>query len=147
MSEVSTVGIDLAKSVFQVHGADTSGAVVFRKKLRRDQVLTFFSTLPRCVVAMEACASAHYWAREIALAGHETRLISPAYVKPFVKRQKNDMAGPTEQRLQILRHAPPEPVHARLRVSPRSGSGENHLWTTRVYHSAARRSLKDLTFL
>lgn len=92
MGEVSTVGIDLAKSVFQVHGADTSGAVVFRKKLRRDQVLTFFSTLPRCVVAMEACASAHYWAREIALAGHETRLIPPAYVKPFVKRQKNDMA-------------------------------------------------------
>ena len=92
MGEVSTVGIDLAKSVFQVHGADTSGAVVFRKKLRRDQVLTFFSTLPRCVVAMEACASAHYWAREIALAGHETRLIPPAYVKPFVKRQKNDTA-------------------------------------------------------
>ena len=92
MGEVSTVGIDLAKSVFQVHGADTSGAVVFRKKLRRDQVLTFFSTLPRCVVAMEACASAHYWAREIALAGHDTRLIPPAYVKPFVKRQKNDMA-------------------------------------------------------
>ena len=92
MGEVSTVGIDLAKSVFQVHGADTSGAVVFRKKLRRDQVLTFFSTLPRCVVAMEACASAHYWAREIALAGHETRLIPPAYVRPFVKRQKNDMA-------------------------------------------------------
>lgn len=92
MDEVSTVGIDLAKSVFQVHGADPSGAVIFRKKLRRDQVLTFFSTLPRCLVAMEACASAHYWAREIALLGHDTRLIAPAYVKPFVKRQKNDTA-------------------------------------------------------
>lgn len=92
MSEVSTVGIDLAKSVFQIHGADAGGAVVFRKKLRRDQVLAFFSTLPRCVVAMEACASAHHWAREIAALGHDTRLISPAYVKPFVKRQKNDMA-------------------------------------------------------
>ncbi|TCM04779.1 IS110 family transposase [Sphingomonas sp. PP-CC-3G-468] len=92
MGEVSTVGIDLAKSVFQVHGSDPSGAVIFRKKLRRDQVLSFFSTLPRCVVAMEACASAHYWAREIAAVGHDTRLIPPAYVKPFVKRQKNDMA-------------------------------------------------------
>ena len=92
MGEVSTVGIDLAKSVFQVHGADASGTVVFRKKLRRDQVLAFFSTLPPCVVAMEACASAHYWAREIATTGHDTRLIPPAYVKPFVKRQKNDMA-------------------------------------------------------
>ena len=91
MDEVSTVGIDLAKSVFQVHGADRSGAVVLRKKLRRDQVLSFFSTLPRCVVAMEACASAHQWAREIAASGHDTRLIPPSYVKPFVKRQKNDM--------------------------------------------------------
>jgi transposase len=92
MDEVSTVGIDLAKSVFQVHGSDQSGAVVLRKKLRREQVLPFFSTLPRCVVAMEACASAHFWAREIAALGHDTRLIPPAYVKPFVKRQKNDMA-------------------------------------------------------
>ena len=83
MGEVSTVGIDLAKSVFQVHGSDPSGAVIFRKKLRRDQVLSFFSTLPRCVVAMEACASAHYWAREIAAVGHDTRLIPPAYVKPL----------------------------------------------------------------
>jgi transposase len=79
-------------SVFQAHGADASGEVVFRKRLRRDQVLSFFSALPRCVVAMEACASAHYWAREIAAVGHDTRLIPPAYVKPFVKRQKNDMA-------------------------------------------------------
>ena len=92
MSEVSTVGIDLAKALFQVHGADPSGAGLVRKKLRRDQVLAFFATLPRCVVAMEACASAHYWAREIASLGHDTRLIPPAYVKPFVKRQKNDMA-------------------------------------------------------
>jgi len=92
VSKVSTVGIDLAKSVFQVHGEDASGGVVFRKKLRRDQVLPFFSTLPRCVVAMEACARAHYWARELAVLGHDTKLIPPAYVKPFVKRQKNDMA-------------------------------------------------------
>jgi transposase len=92
MSEISIVGLDLAKTVFQVHGADEGGAVVLRKRLRREQLLGFFSTLPRCVVAMEACASAHHWAREIGALGHGVRLIPPAYVKPFVKRQKNDAA-------------------------------------------------------
>ncbi|MFC4173414.1 IS110 family transposase [Microvirga sp. GCM10011540] len=92
MGEVSTIGLDLAKSVFQVHGADASGAVLFRKKLRRHQVLTFFAGQPPCTVAMEACGSSHYWAREIGQLGHAVRLISPAYVKPFVKRQKNDAA-------------------------------------------------------
>jgi transposase len=92
MGEVSTIGLDLAKSVFQVHGADASGAVLFRKKLRRHQVLTFFAAQPPCTVAMEACGSAHHWAREIGRLGHQVRLIPPAYVKPFVKRQKNDAA-------------------------------------------------------
>src|ERR1700748_908613 len=92
MSEVSTIGLDLAKNVFQVHGANASGAVVFRKKLRRDRVLKFLAAQPACTVAMEACASSHYWGREIAKLGHETRLIAPDYVKPFVKRQKNDAA-------------------------------------------------------
>jgi len=92
MGEVSTIGVDLAKSVFQVHGADASGAVLFRRKLRRHQVLTFFAAQPPCTVAMEACGSAHYWAREIGRLGHGVRLIPPAYVKPFVKRQKNDAA-------------------------------------------------------
>lgn len=92
MGEVSTIGVDLAKSVFQVHGADASGAVLFRRKLRRHQVLAFFSSQPPCTVAMEACSSSHYWAREITKLGHTVRLISPAYVKPFVKRQKNDAA-------------------------------------------------------
>src|SRR3954468_9077484 len=82
------IGLDLAKNVFQAHGASASGAILFRKRLRRDQVLAFFAAQPRCLVAMEACASAHYWAREIAKLG----LIAPVYVKPFVKRQKNNAA-------------------------------------------------------
>ena len=92
VEQVITIGLDLAKSVFQAHGADRAGGVVFRKKLRREQLLVFFANQPRCLVAMEACASAHYWAREIGALGHEVRLIPPAYVKPFVKRQKNDVA-------------------------------------------------------
>jgi transposase len=90
--EVATIGLDLAKNIFQVHGADASGGVAFRKPLRRDKVLTFFAGLPPCTVAMEACGGAHYWAREIGKAGHTVRLIPAAYVKPFVKRQKNDAA-------------------------------------------------------
>src|SRR4051812_5173257 len=92
MDQVSTVGLDLAKHIFQLHGADRAGAVVFRQKLRRGQLLAFLATLPPCTVALEACGSAHYWGREIAKLGHTVRLIAPAYVKPFVKRQKNDMA-------------------------------------------------------
>ncbi|MBA1159171.1 IS110 family transposase [Microvirga mediterraneensis] len=92
MGEVSTIGLDLAKNVFQAHGADASGAVLFRNKLRRHQVLAFFAAQPSCTVAMEACGSSHHWAREIGRLGHTVRLIPPAYVKPFVKRQKNDAA-------------------------------------------------------
>lgn len=92
MTEVTIVGLDLAKRVFQVHGATANGGVAVRKKLSRGQVLAFFADLPLCVVAMEACAAAHYWAREISALGHTVRLVPPAYVKPFVKRQKNDAA-------------------------------------------------------
>ena len=92
MGQVSTVGLDLAKSIFQAHGADASGEVVFRKKLGRGRLLAFFAGLAPCVVAMEACAGAHHWGRELTRQGHTVRLVPPIYVKPFVKLQKNDMA-------------------------------------------------------
>ena len=86
MSEITTIGLDLAKHVFQVHGVDAEGATVLRKQLRRGQVLSFFSRLPRCVVGMEACATAHYWARELGALGHEVRLMPAQYVKAFSNR-------------------------------------------------------------
>ena len=92
MSEITTIGLDLAKSVFQVHGADRDGRPVMRKTLRRAQVLGFFADLPACVVGMEACGSAHHWARELRALGHRVRLIPPQYVRPFVKTNKNDAA-------------------------------------------------------
>ena len=92
MNEVITIGVDLAKNVFQVHGVDAEGAVVVRRQLRRRQVLALFKKLPPCLVGMEACATAHYWAREIAALGHEVKLMPPRYVKPYVKRNKNDAA-------------------------------------------------------
>ena len=92
MSEITTIGLDLAKQVFQVHGADASGVAVLKKRLSRGKVLAFFAKQAPCLVAMEACGSAHHWAREIRALGHEVRLIPPAYVKPYVKRQKNDAA-------------------------------------------------------
>ena len=89
---VTSIGIDLAKSVFQLHGVDADGEIVFRKKLRRSAVLDFLGDLPPCLIGLEACATAHFWAREIGALGHDMRLIPPAYVKPYVKRQKNDAA-------------------------------------------------------
>lgn len=92
MNEITVIGLDLAKNIFQLHGANADGKVVLRKKLSRGTMLECFEHLPSCVVAMEACASAHYWGREISKLGHSVRLINPSYVKPFVKRQKNDAA-------------------------------------------------------
>lgn len=90
--QISTIGLDLAKNVFQAHGVDIDGKVVITKQLRRGQVLTFFTKLSPCLVGMEACATAHYWARELTKIGHSVRLMPPSYVKAYVKRSKNDAA-------------------------------------------------------
>lgn len=92
MNEITTIGLDLAKHVFQVHGVDASGVTVVRKRLRRSEVLAFFTRLPRCLIGLEACATAHYWARLIGASGHQVRLIPPSYVKPYVRRSKTDAA-------------------------------------------------------
>ena len=92
MDQAVTIGLDIAKSVFQVHGVDRSGAVVVRRQVRRAQLLPFFAKLPACLIGIEACATAHYWARELTKLGHQVRLMPPSYVKPYVKRQKNDAA-------------------------------------------------------
>ena len=92
MQAISTIGLDIAKSVFQVHGVDAAGQVVVRRQLKRRQVIAFFQKMPPCLVGIEACASSHYWSRELQAIGHSVRLMPPAYVRPYVKRQKNDMA-------------------------------------------------------
>ena len=88
MRSISTIGLDIAKSVFQVHGVDAVGQVVVRRQLKRRFVLSFFEKLPPCLVGIEACASSDHWSRELQALGHTVRLIPPAYVKPYVKRQK-----------------------------------------------------------
>ena len=92
MQAVTTIGLDIAKSVFQVHGVDAEGKAVIRRQLKRRYVLAFFQKLPSCLVGIEACASSHHWSRELQALGHTVRLMPPAYVKPYVKRQKNDAA-------------------------------------------------------
>ncbi len=92
MSEVITIGVDLAKNVFQVHGVDAQGDVVIQRQVRRAQMLPFFRKQPPCLVGMEACATAHHWARQLIELGHEVKLMPPYYVKPYVKRNKNDAA-------------------------------------------------------
>jgi transposase len=92
MQAISTIGLDIAKSVFQVHGVDAEGKIVLRQQLKRARVLAFFRKLPPCLIGIEACASSHYWSRELQALGHSVRLMPPAYVKPYLKRQKNDAA-------------------------------------------------------
>jgi transposase len=90
MPAITTIGLDIAKSVFQVHGVDADGNVILRRQLKRRYVLLFFQRLPPCLVGIEACASSHYWSRELQALGHKVRLMPPAYVKPYVKRQKKN---------------------------------------------------------
>src|SRR5690242_2619664 len=92
MQQVTTVGLDLAKNLFQVHGADAQGRPVLKRRLAREKVLEFFVNLPPCLVGLEACAAAHYWARELAKLGHTVRLMPPQYVRPYVKTNKHDAA-------------------------------------------------------
>jgi transposase len=90
METIATIGLDIAKSVFQVHGVGAESNVILRRQLKRRHVLAFFEKLPPCLVGIEACASSHRWSRELTVLGHTVRLMPPAYVKPYVKRQKND---------------------------------------------------------
>jgi transposase len=90
MQSITTIGLDIAKSIFQVHGIDAAGQVVMRRQLKRRYILKFFEKLPPCLVGIEACASSHHWSRELQALGHTVRLMPPAYVKPYVKRHKND---------------------------------------------------------
>lgn len=135
MEEISIVGLDLAKRVFQVHGAALDVRVICRKKLSRCQLLHFFAQLPLCVVAMEACATAHFWARKIGALVHEVRLVPPAYVKPFVKRQKMGWLPPSPDRMAmcqgrgVQRHA--KERTANEGYSDRCGFGKERLPASR----------------
>ena len=90
--QTATIGLDIAKRVFQAHGVDAAGGVVLRRRLQRGEVIAFFAGLPSCLVGIEACGTAHYWARQIRALGHEVRLMPASYMKPYVKRGKTDAA-------------------------------------------------------
>lgn len=126
MAKATIIGIDLAKRAFQLHGAASNGSVVFRKKLPRDRVLSFLAAQPPTLVAMEACASAHYWGREIAALGHEVKLVPPIYVKPFVKRQKNDAAD-----AEAIVEAASRPTMRFVEVKTAEQQGQGMLFRTR----------------
>src|SRR6056297_3523245 len=126
MQQAIIIGIDLAKNVFEVHGAASNGSIVFRKKLSRPKLLPFLAAQPTSIVAMEACASAHHWGREIAALGHEVRLIAPTYVKPFVKRQKNDAAD-----AEAIAEAASRPTMRFVAVKSAEQQGQGMLFRTR----------------
>jgi transposase len=116
MAEITTIGLDLAKSWFHVHGADAQGRPVLRKKLARGKLLAFFVNLPPCLVGMEACGSAHYWTRELSKLGHVARLMPPQYVKPYRKTNKHDAADAEAICEAVTRPTMPRPL--RVRVFP-----------------------------
>ena len=144
MEQASTIGIDLAKHSFQLHGAAAYGSVVFRKKLTRTKVLGFLASQPRCVVAMEACASSHYWGRETEKLGHEIKLIPPIYVKPFVKRQKNDTTD-----TEAICEAAQRPTMTFVTVKGEEQQAQGMVFRTRVHTNimiqpgAARKQVAD----
>src|SRR4030081_3068082 len=119
MQAVTTIGLDIAKSVFQVHGVDAGGNVIIRRKLKRRYIVAFFQKLPPCLVGIEACASSHHWSRELQALGHTVRLMPPAYVKPYVKRHKNDAADAEAICEAVtranMRFVPLVPAHNRMR--------------------------------
>ena len=123
MSEVTIIGVDLAKRVFQLHGAHADGSVAFRKKLSRGQLIAFVAQQPKCLIAMEACATAHGWGRAFEALGHDVRLIPPSYVKPFVKRQKNDMVDAEAIVEAAMRPTMVRAVHPRQPCLIRIGTG------------------------
>ena len=133
---VATIGLDIAKHVFQVHGADAAGKPVLRQRLRRGQVLAFFGGLDRCVVGIEACATAHHWARELQAIGHEVRLVPPSYVKAYVKRNKNDAAD-----AEAIREAVARPTMRFVPVKGREQQAVLMLHRARSLVIAQRRSL------
>ena len=126
MEHATIIGIDLAKRSFRLHGACADGSVAFRKKLSRDKVLSFMASQPRCIVAMESCGSSHHWGREIGKLGHEVKLVPPIYVKPFVKRQKNDAAD-----AEAICEAASRPTMRFVAVKTREQQSQGMLFRTR----------------
>ena len=126
MQTIATIGLDIAKSVFQVHGVDAGGQAVIRRQLKRRYVLAFFQKLTPCLVGIEACASAHHWSRELQALGHTVRLMPPAYVKPYVKRQKNDATA------------------GKQLVSVATGEGSNN-WLAHTYGIIERYLPREIT--
>ena len=125
--QVTTIGLDIAKNVFQVHAIDTAEKVVVGKQLRRSQVVEFFKALPACLVGMEACATAHYWARELTKLGHQVRLMPAKDVKAYVKRGKNDAAD-----AEVICEAVRRPTMRFVRVKSAEHQGRLMLHRTRV---------------